>query len=101
VQSAVTISPSVLNLGRVRPGQVIRKSILVRASQPFRLAALKASAEDLSVTADADEARPAHTVNLTFKAPERPGPYHGICEITTDLKDEPVARVSTFATVGP
>jgi hypothetical protein len=101
VQSAVTISPSVLNLGRLRPGQVIRKTVMVRAAQPFRLSTLKASGEDLSVTADADEARPSHTVNLTFKAPERPGPYHGVCEITTDLKDEPVARVSTFATVGP
>jgi hypothetical protein len=101
VQSAVTISPSILNLGRVRPGQMIRKAILVRAAQPFRLAEVKASNEALSVSPDDDDARPAHTINLTFKAPERPGPYHAVCEITTDLKDEPVARVSTFATVGP
>jgi hypothetical protein len=103
VQSAVTLSPSVLNLGRVRPGQVVRKSVLVRAAQPFRLTDVKAGNNDpsLSASPDPDGARPMHTVNLTFKAPEKPGPYHGVCEIATDLKDEPVARLSAFATVGP
>jgi hypothetical protein len=101
VQSAVTIAPSVLNLGRVRPGQVVHKTVLVRAAQPFKLTELKASDDDLSATPDPDGARLMHTVNLTFKAPTRPGPYHGVCEIGTDLKDEPVARVSAFATVAP
>jgi hypothetical protein len=101
VQSAVTISPSVLNLGRVQPGQVVRKSVLVRSALPFRLTAVKASNDDLSATSDPDGARPMHTVNLTFKAPAQPGPYHAVCEIATDLKDEPIGRVSTFATVGP
>ena len=101
VQSAVTVSPSVLNLGRVRPGEVVKKTILVRSAQPFKLTEVKPGNDELSATPDPDGARPLHTVNLTFKAPAQPGPYHAVCEITTDLKDEPIARVSTFATVGP
>jgi hypothetical protein len=101
VQSALTIAPAVLNLGRVRPGQVIRKAVLVRAAQPFKLTELKASSDELSASPDPDGARPMHTVNLTFKAPAQPGPYHAVCEIATDLKDEPAARVSAFATVVP
>jgi hypothetical protein len=100
VQSAVTVSPSVLNLGHVRPGQVITKTVLVRAALPFKLTELKAN-DDLSVTPDPDGSRAVHTVNLTFKAPARPGPYHAVCEIATDLKDEPIARLSAFATIGP
>lgn len=101
VQSAVTVSPSVLNLGRVRPGEVVKKTVLVRSSQPFKLTELKPSDGDLSATADQDVARPLHTVNLIFKAPGRSGPYHAVCEIATDLKDEPSARLSTFATITP
>jgi hypothetical protein len=101
VQSAVTVSPSVLNLGRVKAGQVVKKTIMVRSSQPFKLTEVKASAEDLSATADPDGSRPLHMVNLTFKAPTRSGPYHAVCEIATDLKDEPIATLSTFANVIP
>jgi hypothetical protein len=101
VQSSLTISPSVLNLGRVRPGDVIRKTVLVRAAQPFKLTELKASNEELTATPDPDGARPLHTINLTFKAPARSGPYHAVCEIATDLKDEPAAKLSAFATVSP
>jgi hypothetical protein len=101
VQSAVTVSPSVLNLGRVRPGEVVKKTIMVRSSQPFKLTEVKASDDDLSATPDPDGSRPLHMVDLTFKAPSRSGPYHAICEIATDLKDEPTATLSTFATVAP
>jgi hypothetical protein len=101
VQSAVTVSPSVLNLGRVRPGEVVRKTVLVRSSQPFKLTEVKPDHAELSATPDPDGARPLHTVNLTFKAPTRTGPYHAVCEIATDLKDEPTAKLSTFAMISP
>jgi hypothetical protein len=101
VQSDVTVSPSVLNLGRVRPGQVVKRTVLVRSSRPFKLLDLKPSTDDLSAAPDPDGARPMHTVNLTFKAPAAPGPYHAVCEIATDLKDEPAAKLSTFATISP
>jgi hypothetical protein len=101
VQSAVTVSPAVLNLGRVRPGEVVKKTVLVRSAQPFKLIELKPSDEDLSATPDPDGSRPLHMVNLTFKAPARSGPYHAVCEIATDLKDEPTATLSTFATISP
>ena len=62
---------------------------------------LKPSDAVLSATADRDASQPLHTVSLTFKAPARPGPYHAICEIATDLKEEPAATLSTFATIAP
>jgi hypothetical protein len=101
VQSAVTVFPSVLNLGRLRPGEVVKKTIMVRSSQPFKLTELKPSNLDLSATPDPDGSRPIHKVDLTFKAPARSGPYHAVCEIATDLKDEPTATLSTFATISP
>jgi Protein of unknown function (DUF1573) len=101
VQSDVTVSPSILNLGRVRPGEVVKKTVLIRSSRPFKLLELKASKSDLLATPDADAPRVLHMVSLTFKAPAVSGPYHAICEIATDLKDEPAAKLSTFATIAP
>src|SRR4051794_37389001 len=56
VRTAVTVSPSIINLGHVRPGEVIKKRVLVRSSaaQPFRLTTLKANKDDLTATPDSE-----------------------------------------------
>jgi hypothetical protein len=101
VQSAVTVSPSPLILGSVKPGQTLKKTLLVRSAQPFKLIGVKPSKDDMTAIPDTEEARPLHTVNLTFKAPMQPGPYNATVEFETDLKDEPPAKITTFATVVP
>lgn len=101
VQTAVVLSPSIINLGHVKPGEVVKKKVLVRSSQPFKLLALKSTKDELSGTPDPEGARPIHTVDITFKAPTQTGPYNAVFEIETDLKDEPPAKLSTFATITP
>jgi hypothetical protein len=101
VQAAVTVSPSILNLGRVRPGNVVKKTVLVRAARPFKVTEVKPSKPELSPSAVPDEAKPVHNLTLTFQAPNRPGPYNAVVEVATDLKDEPAAKVTAFATVVP
>jgi hypothetical protein len=101
VQTAVVVSPSIINLGRVKPGDVVKKKVLVRSAQPFKLTDLKANKEDLSGTPDPEGARAVHTVDITFTAPKQAGPYNAIFEIATDLKDEPPAKLRTFATITP
>ena len=99
VQSAVAVSPSLLNLGHVKPGEVVKRTFLVRSSQPFKLTSVKPSRDDLSATPDLEGVRPLHTVTITFTTPKQSGPYNAVCEIATDLKDEPPARINIFATV--
>jgi hypothetical protein len=101
VQSAVTVSPSTMYLGRVKPGQVIKKTVLVRSNQPFKVTAIKAKGAELSATAPPEVNGPVHTLTVTFKAPTQTGPYNATLEIETDLKDEPTARLPTFATIVP
>jgi len=101
VQTAVVVSPSIINLGRVKPGEVVKKKVLVRSAQPFKLTDLKANKDDLAGTPDPEGARPVHTVDITFTAPKQAGPYNAVFEIATDLKDEPPAKLTTFATVSP
>ncbi|SIO59636.1 Protein of unknown function [Singulisphaera sp. GP187] len=101
VQTAVVVSPSIINLGRVKPGSTVTKKVLVRSAQPFNLTTLKGNKEELSGKADPEGARPLHTVDITFKAPDQAGPYNAVFEIATDLKDEPPATLRTFATIAP
>ncbi len=101
VQSNVTISPSVINLGSVKAGQTIQKTVMVRSARPFKVAAIRPSQPDVSSPAPTDQSKPLHTVVLTFKAPTRPGPYNATVEVETDLKDEPPAKLTTFANILP
>src|SRR5581483_5634736 len=75
VQSAVSVTPSIINLGRVGPGQTIARDnvVHVRARSPFTLSKVSCSSPEL----EANEAKPGasadHILNLKLKAPQRPG----------------------------
>jgi Protein of unknown function (DUF1573) len=103
IQAAVTVSPSILNLGRVRAGQEVKKTILVRSSQnqPFKITEVKSASGDITAASLPDQARPLQSVAITFKAPSQQGPFNTVLEIATDLKDEPPAKLNTFATIVP
>jgi hypothetical protein len=101
IQSAVAVTPSIINFGGVRPGQTISKTVVVRSAQPFSITKLSAS-EGAVEPVDLDaKARPVHQVKLTFKAPEQNGPLYAVVTIETDVKDEPPAKLKTFATIVP
>ncbi len=101
IQSAVAVTPSIINFGGLRPGQSVSKTIVVRSKEPFSITRLSPSQEDLQPAEDERGPRAAHQLKLTFKAPEQTGPYHATLTIETDIKDEPPALLKTFATVVP
>lgn len=101
VQSAVTVSPSPLVLGPIKAGQVVKRSLLVRSSQPFKVATVRSNKNEVTTSTDADEPRALHTVTVSVKAPTAPGPFSVALEIETDLKDEPPVKLNTFATIVP
>jgi hypothetical protein len=101
VQSNVVASPSVINLGTLKVGQTVQKTVLLKSSQPFKLTEIKPAQADLSAPAPVAQSKPLHTVLITFKAPTKLGPYNSAVDIATDLKDEPEARVTVFANIIP
>ncbi len=101
VQSAVTVSPSIMNLGRLRPGDVVRKTVRVRSTRPVTVTVVTAQGDDLSAAPASKAPGAIQTLTVTFKAPSQAGPYNSVLEIATDLADEPPAKLSTFATIVP
>jgi len=106
VQTAVVVSPSIIVLGRVKAGNVVKKPVLVLSNtkKPFKVTSTKANKDGLSANPDPDEAqdsRALHRMEIVLKAPMQSGPFNAVVEIATDLKDEPPARLTAFATIVP
>ncbi len=101
IQSAVAVTPSIINFGSVRPGQTVSKTVLVRSAQPFSITKISTSQEALHLEEGQAGPRPVHQVKLALKAPEQTGPHHAVVTIESDIKDEPAAVLKTFATVVP
>lgn len=101
VQARVTVSPSTLVLGKVKPGQVVKKTVFARSATPFKVVDVGVKKGDLSGVVDGPEAKGLHPIVVTFKAPQEVGPSSGQLEIATDLPDEPAAKLTIFATVVP
>jgi hypothetical protein len=101
IQSAVSVTPSIINFGGVRPGQTISQTVIVRSAQPFSITKLSASQAALEPVDLDPKALAVHQVKLTFKAPEQTGPQYAVITIETDVKDEPSAQLKTFATIVP
>ena len=101
VQSAVSVTPSIINLGRVRPGETVSRAkvVHVRSSAPFAIKELTSTRPELVSSEPQPGSLSDHVLNLTFKAPETLGPYHAIVKMKTDLTDEPPAQLKVFATV--
>jgi Protein of unknown function (DUF1573) len=101
VQSAVSVSPSIINFGPIRAGQSVSKAVHVRSSAPFSLTKLEGNRAELRAVEPQPGSLPTHTVNVTIQAPASPGPFYGVVTIESDLKDEPAGQIKTFATVVP
>jgi len=99
VQSAVALTPSIVNFGRVSPGQSISKTVLVRSSKAFAITELSSSESALKSDDRAKGPQPVHQVALTLTAPEETGPFHATLTVKTDIPDEPDAVLKAFATV--
>jgi hypothetical protein len=101
VQGAVVVTPAVLTLGPLKPGQVVTKDILVRSSQPFTITGAVSKQGDVSATSGQPTPSKLHKLTVTVKAPSQPGPTYSLMELQTSLKDEPPVKFTAFATVLP
>ena len=99
IQSAVTVTPSIINFGTLQPGQTVSKVIHVRSGSPFSISKLASSGKEVEPKEAKDGPAVDHVVTLVLQAPTTLGPFHAMIDVQTDLKDEPPARIKTFANV--
>ena len=93
------MTPSIINFGQLKPGQSASKVVRVRSSSPFAITKLSGSQPALVAVEEKPASSADHSVSITLKAPDSAGPFHAILEVESDLKDEPPAKIKTFATI--
>jgi hypothetical protein len=84
IAADLTVSPSSLSLGVLRPGQKVTKKLVVRGSGPFKITGVHCEETAFEFNVD-DTAKPLHLVPVTFTAGDEPGKLNCKIEIETDL----------------
>jgi hypothetical protein len=99
IQSALTVSPSILSLGSFKLGEALTRRVLVKGSKPFRVLSVEGAVDGL--TTDPLPANAAAVQIITFKChPDKAGDFKRELKIKTDLQDTPVT-VNIDGTAAP
>jgi hypothetical protein len=86
VLSGITVSPASLFMGVVKPGEKVKKQLVVHGKKPFRILSIKCDGATFEFDSSADQqAKTTHVIPVTFVAGEKMGKVSGKIQIETDL----------------
>jgi hypothetical protein len=86
VSAPLTINPSAVHLGIVRPGQTVDRNLVIRGNRPFKV--LRADGPDDRFSFSASpQAKSVHLIAMKFVADGKPGKILGKIAIATNLDD--------------
>lgn len=100
VLSEVTVSPTPLLLGSVRPGETITKKLIVRGTAPFRITNIDCG-DDCFNFELSEASKPLHLVPVTFVAGDTPGKVTAKIRLKTDLESGYSPEIVAHAQVLP
>jgi len=96
VVSALTVSPSLLSLGVLKPEQTVKARLVVRGKKPFRIKGIQCQDDCFQFEKAPAAAKKIHLIPVVFTATKAPGKISQRIEISTDLG---VAFCNATATV--
>ena len=97
VVPTLELSPAVLTLGPMAPGEVVEKKILLKADTPFRVTSIQCS-DDCLVIETPDEPKKLHMMTVKYTAGDSAGEHQHEAQIQTDLGSE-VTFFKAIATI--
>jgi len=100
IESALSVSPAVVDLGQVKVGSQVERKVIVRGVTPFQITNVKGADQDLVVRETTTGNRPVHVLSVTLK-PGAAGDVRRQLKIITDLKTEGEIEFQTKAQVMP
>jgi hypothetical protein len=98
VVSPLIVSPASLILGNLKPGQVVKKQLVVRGNRPFRIVSIDCEDRCFVFEPPSDTSKQVQFVPVTFTA-DAAGTISQIITIKTDLGNGAVASCTANATV--
>jgi len=100
IESALTISPALVDLGPVKVGNQAQRRVILRGVKPFIVKEIKGADGDLTVVDTSSDARAVHVLAVTLK-PTAAGDLKRQLRILTDLAEEGEIEFQTKAQVKP
>lgn len=98
IEAGLTISPSAVAVGSVKPGETVSQRLVVRGQQPFLIQDI--ACEGWNVDFDAPEtAKSTHLLTVRMTATNQPGEFRGPIVITTDGDTGLTARALVTADI--
>jgi hypothetical protein len=86
VQASISVSPAMLFMGVVPPGEKATKQLVVKGARPFRIIAIDCDDAHFEFdTHDAGTPKTLHLIPVTFSAGSNPGKTTQTIRIETDL----------------
>jgi hypothetical protein len=91
IEADITVTPSLVALGTVSPGSVVRKNIVLRGRKPFSIKTIDSKSDGKNFQVRLPEtAKPVHVLPLTFTAPATEGDFTEEFTVTIEGRPEPV-----------
>ncbi len=95
----LTVSPAMLMLGSLQPGQKVTKQVVVKGAEPFKIVDIRCDQQGFSFNPQ-DDAKALHLVPVTFEVPNTPGKISCKIEIVTDMDDQKTVTLPVTAEIG-
>ncbi|MDZ4851964.1 MAG: DUF1573 domain-containing protein [Pirellulaceae bacterium] len=98
IQADVAVTPQMMALGDIQPGDSVRQVVIVRGFQPFLIVDIKSSEFDVRYD-PTTEAKPLHTLPLTLSPKNGSGEVKGKIFVKTNLPGDQVVEVGAVYNV--
>ena len=99
IVSPLSVSPASLVLGVLKPGETVKKRLVVRGNKPFRIVSVKSDDPGFKFEESPGPAKTLHFVSLEYAAGNEPGKISPTIKIETDLGGGLAAECVTTATI--
>jgi Protein of unknown function (DUF1573) len=98
IESALSVSPSTVVLGQLKPGAEAERRVIVRGVKPFKITQVEGADGELTVKDSTEDSKPIHVLTVRLK-PSKPGEFNRTLKIVTDLKDDSAIEFQAKAQV--
>jgi hypothetical protein len=95
---ALQVSPAVLDLTNVKPGEVVTKKIILKADKAFSVTDVTCENSAFSVKAE-DGSKNVHVIAVTYTGEATAGRYEASLRFVTDLPEQTTATLPAIVTV--
>ena len=100
VHSGITVSPSTLYMGVLKPGQKIEKKLVIRSKKPFSVTGIKTDGGQFTYdTKEGSKPKKIHVLPIQYTADDHPGKVSHHIQISTDLGETVTSTLPTYAVI--